>query len=56
MTRDPTTIRKDATVREAIGILAHAWFRCLPVTNPTGEIFDIVTPRDLVHLLERSFA
>jgi len=55
MTANPTTIRKDATIREAIGMLANASYRCLPVTNQTGEIFDIVTTRDLVQLLEASF-
>jgi CBS domain-containing protein len=52
MTHDPKTIRKDAPVRDAVAVLAQAQFRCLPVTNQTGEIFDVITTRDLVRLLQ----
>jgi CBS domain-containing protein len=52
MTADPQVIRKDASVRELVQTLAHSRFRCLPVVHPNGDIWDIVTTRDLVRFLE----
>ena len=54
MTPEPQVISVETSVRDTVGILAHASFRCLPVVNPTGEIYDIVTTRDLVRFLEVS--
>jgi hypothetical protein len=39
-----------------VSILAQAQYRCLPVTNQTGEIFDIITTRDLVRVLQTLLA
>lgn len=55
MTRDPETVRKDASIREAIRVLAHSTFRCLPVVDADGEVYDVLTTRDLVLFLELSF-
>lgn len=52
MTPEPQVIRKDAPMRELIHTLAHARFRSLPVVNEHGEIWDIVTTRDLVKYLD----
>ncbi len=55
MTSEPETIRKSAPIREVIKILAHSKFRCLPVVDDRNEIWDIVTTRDLVRLLELEY-
>jgi len=55
MTKDPQVVRKDTPVKALIQVLAHSAFRCLPVINAHGEIWDIVTTRDLVRLLELEY-
>ncbi len=55
MTADPQVIRKDAPVDELIHTLARSQFRCLPVVNATGELWDLVTTRDLVRFLEMTY-
>lgn len=52
MTPDPEQIAKDAPIRDLVRTLAHSRFRCLPVTDSNGELWDIVTTRDLVRFLE----
>lgn len=54
MTPEPEVISVEASIRKAVGILAHASFRCLPVVNPANEIYDILTTRDLVRFLDVS--
>lgn len=56
MTPEPDTIGRDASIAEAIRTLAAARFRSLPVTSPTGDIWDIITTRDLIRFLEMSIA
>jgi CBS-domain-containing membrane protein len=56
MTPGPKVIQRDAPVRELIEILAHARFHCVPVLEENGEIWDIVTTRDLVRYLELIYA
>lgn len=52
MTKEPRVVSRDAPAREVIAILAHAPFHSLPVVDLSGEIWDIVTTRDLVRYLE----
>ncbi len=52
MTPQPEVIEKAAPIQKLIGILAHSSFRCLPVLDTDGELWDIVTTRDLVRFLE----
>jgi CBS domain-containing protein len=50
MTRNPTTIRPDATLGDAARVLAESKFGCLPVIDAGGELVGIVTEHDFVKL------
>jgi CBS domain-containing protein len=52
MTKQPRVVSREAPAREVITILAHAHYHSLPVVDPSGEIWDIITTRDLVRYLE----
>lgn len=56
MTKNPHVVMKDTTIREVIRVLAHSTFRCVPVVTDAGDIWDILTTRDLVRLLELEYA
>lgn len=55
MTPGPQVITKDRPVRELVEILAHSPFRSLPVMDEKGELWAIVTTRDLVRFLELNY-
>jgi CBS domain-containing protein len=55
MTKDPTTVGKDSQLDDVIKLLAHSRFRCVPVVGLSGEIWAIVTTRDLVRFLALSY-
>lgn len=53
MTPDPVTIDMSAPLSEAISRLSESTYRCLPVLNAQGEVWSIITTRDIVRLLHR---
>lgn len=55
MTKEPRVVIKSTPARDAIAILAHARYHSLPVVDASGEIWDILTTRDLVRYLELVF-
>lgn len=55
MTPGPQVITKGRPMRELVEILAHSPFRSLPVLAEDGELWAIVTTRDLVRFLEINY-
>lgn len=55
MTPEPHVVLKSSPIREVIRVLSHSTFRCVPVITDTGDIWDIVTTRDLVRFLELEY-
>lgn len=51
MARGPVTIRSDALVRGAIGMMSTRKIRHLPVVDGDGQLVGIVTDRDLRQVL-----
>jgi CBS domain-containing protein len=50
MNREVTFIRPDTPVREAIRIMLHNKFGCLPVTTESGTLVGIITESDLLRV------
>jgi CBS domain-containing protein len=48
MTRDPTTVRPDSSLREALELMLRNKFGCLPVVDAGGALVGILTESDLV--------
>ena len=55
MTPDPQTISKETSIRELVKTLSHSRFRCLPVVDEDGELWALLTTRDLIRFLELNF-
>jgi CBS domain-containing protein len=54
MTSNPKTIGSDATLGDAVEILANASFRSLPVVDKEGKIVGILSNKDLVKLYNKA--
>ena len=54
MTKDPVTIARDASIKEAAEIMFQKWFRHLPVTNEQGKVVGVISLRDLLTLVAES--
>ena len=48
MTENPVTVRRDATVKEALVLLAHHHVTSLPVVEPDTTIVGVVSEADLI--------
>jgi CBS domain-containing membrane protein len=55
MNREVTCIRPDTPMSEAIPIMLHNKFGCLPVTTSSGTLVGIITESDLLKFAERRF-
>lgn len=53
MTRNPVTVRAEATVAEAAMLLDHHQAGCLPVTDDNESLVGVVTPRELLKVFLR---
>ena len=51
MTKDPVTIARDASIKEAAETMFQKWFRHLPVTGPDGKVVGVISLRDLLTLV-----
>jgi CBS domain-containing protein len=56
MTRNPTAVSPETTVREAAQIMAETKFGCLPVVLEDKKLVGIVTEHDLLKFLIQSLA
>ena len=54
MTKNPVTIARDASIKEAAEIMFQKWFRHLPVTNSEGKVVGVISLRDLLTLVAQS--
>lgn len=54
MTKNPVTIARDASIKEAAEIMFQKWFRHLPVTNSEGRVVGVISLRDLLTLVAQS--
>jgi CBS domain-containing protein len=56
MVRDVKTVRPDTPTRDAVKLLLHNKYGCLPVVGADGELMGILTEADMVrfaqHLIE----
>ena len=56
MVRDVKTVRPDSPTRDAVKLLLHNKYGCLPVVGADGELIGILTEADMVrfaqHLIE----
>jgi CBS domain-containing protein len=56
MVRDVKTVRPDTPTREAVKLMLHNKYGCLPVVGADGELLGILTEADMVrfaqHLIE----
>ncbi len=53
MSKRVKTAYKDATVRDAVSIMARGGFRRLPVTDETGKVIGVVTASDIVRGMDK---
>ena len=53
MSREPITITKDATARDAIRLMFQKIISCLPVVSSEGRIEGIVTRKDLLDIYSK---
>ena len=51
MTPDPTTIRADASLAEAVSRMLEGRFGCLPIVDDNGRLGGILTETDLLQAL-----
>lgn len=52
MTAGPKVITKGASIRDLVKMLAHSRFRSLPVVDSDGDLWALLTTRDLLRFLE----
>ena len=52
MIREPVTVGPDATIAEAMAVMARFHISGVPVTNPDGRLVGIITNRDLRFVTE----
>lgn len=55
MAPEPEVVLRATPLQIAIAILANSKFRCLPVVTEEGAIYGILTPRDIVRFLNKTF-
>ena len=55
MTPNPQTMSKETSIRELVKTLARSRFRCLPVVDSDGDLWALLTTRDLIRFLELNF-
>ncbi len=48
MSREPITIGPEAELEDAVGTMLHKHISCLPVLSSDGQLFGIVTWKDLL--------
>jgi len=54
MTKDPVTITRDTSIKDAAEIMFQKWFRHLPVTDDDGTVVGVISLRDLLTLVAES--
>lgn len=55
MTKDPVTVADTTRLKDAAEIMFERWFRHLPVVNSDGKVVGVISLRDLLSLVARSF-
>ncbi len=55
MQPDPTTLRADQTVRDAVDVLAESSFHSLPVVDGEGSLSGIVTTTDVLRYVREQY-
>lgn len=55
MTKDPTTLNANQSVKDAAEILATSEFHALPIVDDTGNLLGMVTSADLIRYLVEQF-
>jgi len=55
MTPDPKTIRRDASMREAIELMESGGYRHLPVMDDAGVAVGVLSVKEVVHYLVEYF-
>ncbi|MHC4435269.1 MAG: CBS domain-containing protein [Planctomycetota bacterium] len=53
MSREPITITKDASAKDAIRLMLQKIISCLPVVSSNGQIEGIVTRKDLLDVYSK---
>ena len=53
MTKNPSTLRADNTVKDATEVLSKAKYRSLPIVNASNEVVGIISNKDLVKVLNK---
>lgn len=55
MTKDPVTVSDTTRLKDAAEIMFQRWFRHLPVVDSNGKVVGVISLRDLLGLVARSF-
>jgi CBS domain-containing protein len=55
MTKDPVTVSDTTHLKDAAEIMFERWFRHLPVVDADGKVVGVISLRDLLGLVARSF-
>ena len=52
---DPISLSTEATVRDAVTVLAPGRFHCVPVVDDEGDLAGIVTTTDILKYVEKQY-
>ena len=55
MTKDPTTLKDNQTIKDAAEVLAHGDFHALPIVDSNGDLLGMVTSADLLKYMLEQF-
>ncbi len=55
MTKDPTTLKENQTIKDAAEVLAHGDFHALPIVDNNGDLLGMVTSADLLKYMLDQF-